>query len=96
MKDRKRFLLIFAIFWIIGMVGGYFLGVGSAFLPSENVEYNYYFSEKAEGSDVEPIKKNCDGQANGTTNDGENGFYLILKESGILNVPKKLVDRITK
>ena len=95
MKDRKRFLLIFAVFWIIGMVGGYFLGVGSAFLPAENVEYNYYYSEKAEGSDVEPIKKNCDGQASSTT-DSENGFYRILKESGILNIPHKLVEKITK
>ena len=96
-KDHKRFFLVFAIFWIIGLLGGYFLGVGSSFLPTENVEYNYYFSEKAEGSDVEPIKKNCTGKStDATTNDDGNSFYVILKDAGILNLPHKVMSYILK
>ena len=94
MKDRKRFLLIFAVFWIIGMAGGYFLGVGSSFIPKENVAYNYYYSEKAEGSDVEPIKRNCAEKNDSPGSEKENGFVKILRDSGILSLPQKLLNRI--
>lgn len=95
MKDKKRFLIIFAVFWMIGMLGGYFLGVGSSFLPSENIDYNYYYTEKAEGSDVEPIKRSCKENKE-CTEHNQNRFGQILKDSGVLNVPQKIANRFLK
>lgn len=90
MKDRKRFVLIFALFWVIGLTGGYFLGVGSSFLPKENVEYNYYFSEKAEDSDVEPISKCKKADAENTPE--ESKIHALLRKTGLLNLPQRVVD----
>ena len=91
MKDRKRFLVVFAIFWIIGLVGGYALGVGSALLPAETVEYNYFFSEKAANSDVEPIKKPCSSDDD---DDNEDGGILtvVIEKAGLNNIPEKIID----
>jgi len=94
MKDRKRFLFVFAICWVIGLLGGYFLGLGSAILPSENIEYNYYFSEKAEGSDVEPINKKCTKSDNTKKTEDDNTFYVVVKHLGILEVPKRFFSKL--
>ncbi len=96
MKDRKRFLLVFAVCWVIGLTGGYFLGIGSAILPSENVEYTYYYSKKASGSDVEPVKK-CskieikDCEEAEAENDK---FFVVIKNVGVLELPKRLLGRL--
>lgn len=96
MKDRKRFLIVFAIFWVIGLVGGYYLGVGSALLPSETVEYNYFFSEKSADSDVQPINRKCSIADDSDENDDDNGVLtVIIEKSGLKNLPEKLVDWVS-
>lgn len=93
MKDRKRFIIVFAIFWVIGLLGGYYLGVGSAILPAETIEYNYYFSEKSTDSAVEPIKRNCSSDDNSDeNNDSEGILTFVIEKSGLKNLPEKLVD----
>jgi hypothetical protein len=96
MKDRKRFLIVFAIFWVIGLVGGYYLGVGSALLPSETVEYNYFFSEKSADSTVEPIKHTRSAADDTDEDNDESGLLSVLIEkSGLKNLPDKLVDWVS-
>ncbi len=89
MKDRKRFIIVFAIFWIIGLLGGYYLGVGSSMVPSESIEYNYFFSEKASGSDVEPIKKNCDSAED---EDDTNYLHVLVRKVGVDQLPQRIAD----
>lgn len=97
MKDRKRFLLVFAVCWVIGLTGGYYLGLGSAILPSENVEYNYYYSEKANDSDVEPIKK-CTTKATDDSKKAQSeddNFFVVVRNFVVIEIPKRLLNRIT-
>lgn len=97
MKDRKRFLLVFAVCWVIGLTGGYYLGLGSAILPSENVEYTYYYSEKADDSDVEPIKKCSTTESDDCkkVQTEDDSFYVVVRNFVVLEIPKKLLNRIT-
>jgi hypothetical protein len=97
MKDRKRFLLVFAVCWVIGLTGGYFLGLGSAILPSENVEYTYYYSEKASDSDVEPVKK-CSKTETDNCKEAEaenDKFFVVIKNVVVLELPKRLLGKLT-
>jgi len=89
MKNQKKFILVFALFWVIGLLGGYFLGVGSAVLPTEYIEYNYYFSEKTKDSEVEPISKECSEDA-----DDESVFSKALKNLHLLSAPKKVLQNL--
>ncbi len=87
MKSQRKFIFIFALCWIIGLTGGYFLGVGSAILPTENVEYNYYFSENKSESGVESLDSECSEKAN----DDESTFTEVIKNLKIFSFPKKVI-----
>lgn len=94
MKERKHFLLVFAICWVIGLTGGYYLGLGSAMVPTEYIEYNYYFSEKAEDSDVEAINKKCPHTKENEQPDKDDNFFTVIKNAGILEMPKKFINKL--
>jgi hypothetical protein len=98
MKDRKRFILVFAISWVIGLSGGYYLGVGSAFVPTENVEYNYYFSQNAQDAEVEMVKKECaeKQESECTAKEDDDHFVVILKNVDVLEVPRRILAKLFK
>jgi len=87
MKYQKKFILVFALFWVIGLLGGYYLGVGSAILPTEYVEYNYYFTEKADSS-VEPISRECDEDSKSNE---DSVLSKTLKSLHLYSIPKKIL-----
>lgn len=91
MKYQKKFILIFCLFWVVGLVGGYYLGVGSAILPTESIEYNYYFSEKGENSSVEPIKKECSNEDEIENEEG-GMFIKVIKSFPIFSIPQKVIQ----
>jgi hypothetical protein len=96
MKDRRRLIIVFSVFWIIGLLGGYYLGVGSALLPAETVEYNYYFAEKSAHSDVEPINKKC-SNTNDEDDEGHDGSFVatLIEKAGLDNLSDKIVDWVS-
>ena len=91
MKYQKKFILVFALFWVIGLFGGYFLGVGSAIVPKENIEYNYYFSEKINDSSVESISTegSDDNEA-----ENETTFLKTIKSINIFSIPKRVIQHL--
>lgn len=89
MKNKRHFILIFCLFWAIGLIGGYYLGVGSAILPTENIEYNFYFSENSNDSDVEIIKTECSEEL---LKEDEGTIKTLFQNLNLHSLPQKVLQ----
>jgi hypothetical protein len=91
MKNQKKFILVFATFWVLGLVGGYYLGVGSGLLPNENIEYNYYFSENTNNSSVESIEKSC---SENFEKEDNSTIEVLMKSLNFQSIPQKVIRHL--
>lgn len=89
MKFKKKTIFILAICWIVGIAGGYFIGVESASIPSEYIDYNFYSSDYAKSS-----VKTVDHNSEGDCNEEESRFTQFVKSLNLIEIPKKIFNKI--
>ncbi len=95
MKNFKKSLFVFCVFWIIGIVGGYYIGLKSSAVPTENIEYGYYFSKTNTATNVETVKsveKKNHQEAN--KDDDENSVLFRVKSINLMSFPKYILYRM--
>lgn len=89
MKFKKKTIFILAICWIVGIAGGYFIGVESASIPSEYIDYNFYSSDYAKSS-----VKTVDHNSEDDCNEEESRFTQFVKSLNLIEIPKKIFNKI--
>lgn len=97
MKEHKKSILIFALFWVIGITGGYYLGVGSEVLPTEEINYNLYLATTPQKCKVEPVAKRTQVVEKDSDNDSKADYFILLRQFEIDKIPALMVNKmITK
>ena len=89
MKIKKKTIFILAICWVVGIAGGYLIGVESASIPTENIDYNYYSSDYTKSS-----VKTVDHHSEGDHNEEESRFTQFVKSLNLMEIPKKIFNKI--
>ncbi len=101
MKNRKRFLFIFCLFWVIGLLGSYFFASSFHALPERTVDYTYYFSQN-QNAQTKSISYDSDEYENQnksgckpkeTTNESMQKWLSKLK---LKDIPKNFIEHLLK
>ncbi len=89
MKMKKKTVLILALCWVAGIAGGYYIGVESASIPSEQIDFNY-FNDSPHQSEVQSIENSDDSEAD------KDDSYLnrLFEESRLFNLPKRIFEKV--
>lgn len=96
MKFNKKSVIVFALCWAIGLVGGYYIGVESALIPNDTIEYGYYFSESIEATDVETVDSDDSGdKKSDCAEDKEDSrFTSFIKNLHLEMIPKRIFANV--
>ncbi len=89
MKMKKKTVLILALCWVVGIAGGYYIGVVSASIPTEQIDFNY-FNDSPYQSEVQSIENIEDSEA-----EEKDDSYLnrLFEESRLFNLPKRIFEK---
>lgn len=94
MKDHKKSILVFCLFWIVGILGGYYLGVGSGVLPEKDLNYNLILSSNTNDSGVQPVTLNDEQELEESDRQNEKDYFIILRQLEIDKIPALLVHSL--
>ena len=86
MKFKKKTIILLALCWIVGIAGGYFIGIESASIPTENIDYNYYSKDYARSSvkTVEPEQ----------SEEEEGHLTRFIRSLHLMDIPKKIYRKV--